>query len=151
MSVTFYGVDHARLETTPYGSFPARIHLHADPQEEFDDPRNMNLAGMNARAVLSFLGVDPGEDLCGELPMPEIRRAIIKARATFGRRAPGFVRDLEVVHGNPRVNPDGTVELRPTKAYIHGIDEGYLWKQLDRLEVLVGELEERGATHLGWG
>jgi hypothetical protein len=74
----------------------------------------------------------------------------MRARATFHQRAHAFVRRSEIVHGSPRVNHDGTVELRPVRVWVGGIDEEYLMRQLDRLGVLVGELAERGATHLGW-
>jgi hypothetical protein len=152
MSVSFFGLDFTRTRITPHGSFPRRIHLHEDAQEDLADPRNVNLANLNARAFLVFLGVqDQREGLYGEVPIPEVRRAIIRARATFHQRARSFVRGSEIVHGKPRVNHDGTVELRPVRVWVGGIDEEYLMRQLDTLEVLVGELAERGATHLGWG
>lgn len=151
MSVSFFGLDLQRIRTTPHASFPRRIHLHDDPQEDIDDPRSVNLANTNARAFLTFLGLGDGEDLYGNAPIPEVRRAIMRARATFHQRAHAFVRRCEIVHASPRVNHDGTVELRPVRVHIAGIDEEYLMRQLDKLEVLVEELAERGATHLGWG
>ena len=75
----------------------------------------------------------------------------MRARATFHQRAYSFVRSPQIINGSPRVNDDGSVELRPVRVHIAGIDEDYLMRQLDKLEVLVGELAERGATHLGWG
>jgi hypothetical protein len=152
MSVSFFGLDFKQIRHTPHGSFPRRIHLHDDPQEDIDDPRSVNLANLNARAFLVFLGVqDAGADLYGSVPIPEVRRAIMRARATFHQRARSFVRGSEIVHGKPRVNEDGTVTLRPVRVWIGGLDEDYLMRQLDKLEVLVGALAERGATHLGWG
>ena len=151
MTVSFFGLDFKRIGTTPHGSFPLRIHLHDDAQDDLADPRNVNLANLNARAFLAFLDLqDQREDLYGEAPIPEVRRAIMRARATFHQRAHAFVRRSEIVHGSPRVNHDGTVELRPVRVWVGGIDEEYLMRQLDRLGVLVGELAERGATHLGW-
>jgi hypothetical protein len=152
MSVSFFGLDFKQIRHTPHGSFPRRIHLHDDPQEDITDPRNVNLANPNARAFLVFLRLqDAGEDLYGNVPIPEVRRAIMRARATFHQRAHAFVRRCEIIHGKPGVNEDGSVELRPVRVWVGGIDEEYLMRQLDRLGVLVGELAERGATHLGWG
>jgi hypothetical protein len=151
VSVSFFGLDHTRLEATPYGTYPAPIHLHDDPDADLDDPRAMNLANDNAAALFGLLGLHADDDLCGEAPLPEVRRAIIRARATFERRVGAFLRDGAVVYGRPRVGDDGTVELRPVRVVAFGIDEQYLWRQLDRLEVLVAALAERGATHLGWG
>jgi hypothetical protein len=151
MSVSFFGLDFKQIRTTPHGCIPLRIRLHDDPQEDLADPRNVNLANTNARAFLSFLGLGDGEDLYGSVPIPEVRRAIMRARATFHQRAHAFVRRCEIVHASPRVNHDGTVELRPVRVHIAGIDEEYLMRQLDRLGVLVEALAGRGATHLGWG
>jgi hypothetical protein len=152
MSVSFFGLDFTRIRTTPHGSIPRRIHLHDDPQDDLADPRSVNLANTNARAFLVFLSLqDAGEDLYGSVPIPEVRRAIMRARATFHQRADSFVRSPEIIHGKPRVNHDGSVDLRPVRVWIGGIDEEYLMRQLDKLEVLVEELAERGATHLGWG
>jgi len=151
MSVTFSGSNHNRMIPTDHGSHPARVYLHESFEEDFEDPRWMNLSCMNARTFLVFLGIEFGEDLYGEMPIPEIRRMILRARNTFDRRAPHFVRSPETIHGTPRSNPDGTVSLRPIRVWIGGIDKDYLARQLDRLEVLVEALAERGATHLRWG
>jgi hypothetical protein len=151
MSVSFLGLDFKQIRITPHGCIPRRIHLRDDPQEDIDDPRSVNLANTNARAFLTFLGLGDGEDLYGSVPIPEVRRAIMRARATFHERAYSFVRGSEIVHGKPRVNDDGTVELRPMRVWVGGINEDYLMRQLDKLEVLVEALAERGATHLGRG
>ena len=151
MSVSFTGSDHTTLEVTSYGSFPRRVYLHSGPDDDFSDPRSMNLSSVNARTFLAFLGIDSGEDLYGELTIPDARRAIIRARATFDHRAHNFMRDQEVTHGAPRINDDGTVTLRPVRLWVGGIDEEYLARQLGRLEVLLEALAEKGATHLGWG
>ncbi len=151
MSVSFYGLDYTRLEVTPYGAFPAHVSLHDDPDGDLSDPRDVNLCNANAVALLGLLGLEPGEGLCGQAPLPEVRRAVIRARATFQRRVRPFLREESVVYGRPRVNEDGTVELRPVRVWRGGIGEDYLARQLDRLEVLVEALAARGATHLAWG
>ncbi len=152
VSVSFFGLDHTRQEVTPYGHcYPARIYLSDDSEGDLNDPRSMNLANDNARAFLGLLGLGTDCDLYGEVPLPEARRAIIRARATFHCRVGAFLREEAVVFGRPRVHDDGTVELRPVRVWIGGVDEDYLARQLDRLAVLVEALAERGATHLGWG
>jgi hypothetical protein len=151
MTVTFNGSDHTRMNTTNHGTYPRRVYLNDNYEADLDNPRSINMASMNARAFLSFLGINSGEDLVGELPIPEVRRAIIKAKATFDSRASRFVRTQEVVHGAPRINDDGTVALRPIRVWVGGIDEEYLWRQLDRLGVLVEVLAAKRATHVRWG
>jgi len=152
MSVSFYGLDHHRSETAPNGhTYPVRVHLSDDPEADLNDPRWMNLTNDNTRAFLAFVDIEGASDLYGEAPLPEVRRAIMRARATFQRRVGAFLRREAVVYGKPRVGDDGTVELRPVRVWVGGIDEAYLQRKLDRLEVLVEALARRGATHLGWG
>lgn len=151
MSVSFFGIDHRHLEATPYGAFPTRVRLSNDAEGDLSDARSVNLANENAVALFGLLGLDPGDGLCGGAPLPDVSRAIMRAKATFRRRVGAFLREDVVVYGEPRVNEDGTVELRPVRVWSAGIDADYLWRQLDRLEVLVQALEARGAKHLGWG
>lgn len=60
-----------------------------------------NWANMNARVMIVFLDLDryEYEDLAGFVPMPEARRAAIKARAQFEKRAPLFERE-QFIDGN---------------------------------------------------
>lgn len=86
MSVTFFAL-------LPDGS---RISL------DIEQPAHLNLANGNARALLCLLGIGPGDSLCGEIPIYKARRAVIRGRATFERRAGSFVRRADLT---PEVGP----------------------------------------------
>lgn len=68
MSVTFYGSK----------SDGTRVSI------PFEHPAFFQLANGNAVRFLMFLGF--GDGLWGEVTLPEARRAVIRARATFDRR-----------------------------------------------------------------
>ena len=140
MSISFYGSN----------SESPSVHLHDDIEADLEDPRGMNLSNDNGKAFLRFLSINPGEDLCGQIGVPEARRAIMKARASFDRKAPTFTRAVVVEHGRPRQNEDGTIEMRPIRYISGGIDEGYLAERLERFAVLVEALAARGATSIEW-
>jgi hypothetical protein len=103
--------------------------------------REMNLSNMNARAFLHFLlGFDPS-DLFGELPIPDARRLVIRARATFADRALLFVRESRDSGGGANL-----------ARYIEqGIDLDYFAARLDQFESLLVALQKAGSTHVTWG
>lgn len=105
----------------------------------FDHPAAVNMSSANGRAFLEFLGLDPGPEPAGEVGMPEARRAIIRARATFARRVRGFTRE-------------GSDTKRPgeTRVVSGGIDDGYFARRLDDFERFVGAVAEMGATSIYW-
>jgi hypothetical protein len=86
----------------------------------------------------------------GEIPVADARRALLRARATLEREAPKHVRPLEIEHGAPRAHEDGTVELRPIRAYVFGLNEAAVTDRLDRFGTFVEAIAERGATHVAW-
>ena len=147
MSVTFAATDATRTETVTLDdgrvlAFPARVH----PQER-EEP---NFSNANARALLALLGL-AGEDLLGEATIPEIRRAILAARARFATRAPQLTRTTTVEYGAPRTNADGTVQLHPVRAVWGGLDEAGLAQRLAFLASFVELAAVAGATHITWG
>ncbi len=77
MSVTFYGL-------TAKGE-PIMLDI--------EDRAHLNLASASAQAFLSCLGIEPGADPAGEVGMSEVRRAIMRARATFERGIGTFTRE----------------------------------------------------------
>jgi hypothetical protein len=158
MSVTFSGSNHNVKRTITFSdgrSFEVAesVHLTDDPEGDFDDPRWLNICQGNACAFLSLLGWAPdgAEDMYGEKPLAEVRRAIMVARATFDRRVQGLVREEEVVYGKPRDNGDGTVTLKPLRVYGAALGTDQLARYLDRLAVLTEALAAKGATHITWG
>lgn len=50
-----------------------------------DHPRNLNMANVNARAFITYLGL-PYENSYGESDIHTVRRAIIKGRALLDKR-----------------------------------------------------------------
>lgn len=109
----------------------------------------VNLCNANASALLGLLGLDPS-DLFGSLPIADMRRAIIRARATFDRRAPGFTRESVTIHGAPVVGADGTVELRPVREFGGGLDVDGLARRLADFSAMVETSAELGATEISW-
>jgi hypothetical protein len=106
---------------------------------DIDDCAHLNLASANARAFLLFLGIEPGDDLSGETTLPEARRAVMRARATFDRTVGGFVRQ-------------GRDTRRPGRCRViqGGIDEGYLARRIDDFEAFLDAVAERGARSIYW-
>lgn len=158
MSVTFSGANHNVKRTITFSdgrSFEVAesVHLTDDPEGDFDDPRWLNLCQGNAYALLQFLGWAPNgsADMYGEKSLPEVRQAIMRAKATFERRAAAYTREEEVVYGKPRDNGDGTVTLKPLRVYGAGLGTDKLASYLDRLAVLTEALAAKGATHITWG
>lgn len=124
MSVTFYG---QKADGKP-------IML------DIEHPAYLNLNFGNGYALLNLLAIPPGEDyLHGEVPMPEARRAVMRARATFERRAGKFTREGSDTKrpGQPRV--------------IQGsLDEDGLAVRLDAFERFLNVVAEMGATSIYW-
>jgi len=107
---------------------------------DIEDPAHLNLANGKARSFLGFLGLEPGEDLYGETSLPEVRRAIMRARATFKRTVGCFARE-------------GSDTMRPGRCRVveGGIDAGYFARRLDDFERFLGAVAERGARSIYWG
>lgn len=124
MSATFYGLTQ---DNKP-------IMLDSE------DAAYLNLNFGNAYALLGLLGLDPGQDyLHGDATLPDCRRAIMRARATFERRAPEHTRE-------------GSDTKRPGKARVisGSLDEDGLAIRLDAFERFVNTVAAKGATSIYW-
>jgi hypothetical protein len=143
VSVSFAALDSRRPRATPLGSFPSAVDVPGWP---FGGP-NWNVG--NARALLGLLGLD-SEDLVGEAGLPELRRALLAARARFDRRAPAFVRPERVEFGAPR-DLDGVVELRPLRLLEGGLDLDGIRRRLRELADFVEAAADLGADAISWG
>lgn len=124
VSVTFYG---RRPDNTP-------VFL------DIEDANWLNFSSANARAFLAFLRLDPGYGPDGEVTLPELRRAVIRARATFERRAPRFVRA-----------PTETTRLGRCRVIVGGIDEAYFERRLGDFERFLNAVVGMGAVAIYWG
>lgn len=147
--------DCARCQGTGVETVPGMDRLY------------LNLNNGNARALLALLGwaaapsqiplgeIRVGEptgefDLMGERALPDARRAVMVARATFDRRAGALVRESETLYGAPRVREDGAVDMRP-RVMVGGLDAEGLRDRLESFAALVEEGATLGAVQVTWG
>lgn len=125
------------MSTTFYGTT-------ADEQSialEYEDPAWLNLANVNAWALLELLRIQARPQWDGRVTVPEARRAVMYARATFARRAPEYVRSRTALGG------PGTGTAR---CLDHGIDEECLALYLERFERFLNRAVSLGATRIYW-
>lgn len=114
--------------------------------EESDRPE-LNLANLNATALLSALAL--ANDFGGQVSLADARRAVMRARARKSLAPFGFA--SEAVHGAPRTNEDGSIELRPLRVHSFGLDADGLKDRVERFASFVEESASRGATVIFWG
>ena len=107
---------------------------------DIEDHAHLNLASANGRAFLSFLGLDPGDGHDGEATLPEVRRAVIRARASFERRAPKFTRAWS-----------DTQSVGACRVVVAGTDEAYFERRLGDFERFVDAVVGMGAASIYWG
>ncbi len=110
-----------------------------------ENPICLNLANHNAFRLLALLGLPVAP--AGECTIAEARRAILRARNV---KVSSYVREDEVVHGAPREREDGAVELRPIRTWIRGLSVEGLAGYVERLDVMVRNGGEAGATKIVW-
>ncbi len=130
-------------------TFVATEANHESPAHR-RDLGELNVVNGNAAVLLALLGF-PAEDLFGEATLPEMRRALMLARARLDRDPTAYTRPAATVVGPPRSNADGTLTARPIRAYVGGLDAGRLTFYLDTLQELVLAAAAAGATHIAWG
>lgn len=106
---------------------------------DLDHPDHLSMNNANARAFLLFLGLLPGDDLCGEVPVFEARRAIVRARATFDRRVGSFTRSAS------DTKRPGQVRLVESS-----IDADYFMMRLAAFERFVLQVAGMGAIAVYW-
>lgn len=144
MSVSFFAQNHldSTMVRTSSGSYKryAKVELPAAWED-------LNWSNGNARLVLSMLGFS-GDDLYGEAPIADCRRAVMRARS---RKAEQYTREEEIVHGAPRTNEDGTVELKPVRMHSFGIDAEGILHRVNAFAQFVEVAAKLGATHIHWG
>jgi hypothetical protein len=121
VSVTFYGLTSAR----------GRIIL------DVEDRAHLNLNDGNAAAFLRFLGLDPGP-LAGEVTIPEARRAVMRARATFDRRVCSYTRE------------GSEAKEIGCRVIVAGIGPDYFARRLDDFERFLGAVAKLGAMSIYW-
>jgi hypothetical protein len=99
-----------------------------------------NWGNVTAAVVLNLLGLGgDSPELAGEVSTVQARRAIIRARATFDRRAPELERPA-------------TDTQRPGEArfIFAGVSTNTLRERLATFERLLGYFASQGCTRVGW-
>lgn len=97
-----------------------------------DEPA-LNVASLNAASLIGLLGL-PEEVAGGSVPLPVMRRALMRARNTLARRAPRFTREPQ----------------RANRFYSHGLSTERLAAYLTALERLCLFAQARGGTLITW-
>jgi len=113
---------------------------------EQDDSPELNLNNDSAQRILAVLGIP--FDHCGEISLPEARRAVLKALNSSGVSA--LERPEEAVYGRPRAQEDGSVALRPLRSYSPPLTTEDILSRVRRFSALVEEAASRGATQISW-
>lgn len=131
MSVDFSAIDKTRSRP---GQYP-------DAGFPVETGEELNLANVTAIALAGLLRIDLGGvlGLCGEITIPEARRAVMVARATFARTAPQ--------HAVAASSGRGT---RGARYHDVGVDEERLRDRLEAFARLVEAAASAGATHIVW-
>lgn len=114
--------------------------------EEESDAPHFNLANDNAGLLFEALGL--GASPYGDLSVPEARRAVMRARSRSDLSP--FTRETEVLHGRPRADENGVVNLRPMRLHSAGVDEAKMASYIDRFSAFVEASASRGATTISW-
>lgn len=149
------GADLAELAACASADCPICGGTGVEPG--FARELTLNLSNWNARALLGLLGLT-GEH--GTVGLPEARRAVMRARATFERRAAQLVGGS---HLGPlgealcaegvRVVHEGNVAriLRGPQVITNELDADGLAERLERFAAFVETAGAMGATELRWG
>lgn len=121
---------------------PVSVNLTDVPALDDMHPDAVNWNNDNARLVFGLLGLisDNDDGLCGECELPKFRRAIVRARALFDKRAPRFTREAETGRG-----------ARGCRYFMGGCSVEQLRQKVDQAERFALAVEKRGATHVTWG
>jgi hypothetical protein len=104
-----------------------------------EDPAFLNMNNGNAHAFLAFLGLPGCHEPSGGASMPDVRRAIMRARATFEKKVGNFTRN-------------GSDTKRPGQCRIiqGGNDESYFARRIEDFEKFLNAVVEKGATSIYW-
>ena len=121
-------------------------NCHGLGVESFDVPvlPELNLANANARILFSILGLDLDKD---EYSISDMKRGIIRG---LNIDLSKFIREDEVIYGEPCYNNDGIVDLRPGKVFIRGLDKERIESYIYRLNDMIQAHEKSGATKFLW-
>lgn len=132
MSVTFNGT-----KKDPSVSWGTRMVRTSD--EAAEDSVGFNLNNGNARSFLLLLEIDE-RDLCGSRSMPDMVRAVQRARASFDYRVDALTRKASQGAGE-----------RGCRWFSGGVDAEYFERRLTEFSELLADWIELGADAVSWG
>lgn len=148
MGIQFSAIDETRTEPGFRGElYPVMIDFSDVTGGEGLPVIDWNMG--NASAMFQLLGL-PTDEQWGQLPLPVLRRAVMRAKARFERTAPSLTRAPSVQHGAPRENADGSIELRPVRVWGGGLDVEGMKTRLNAFSDFIELAAERGATAISW-
>lgn len=106
---------------------------------DHEDPAFLNMNNGNAHSFLAFLGLPDCHEPSGDASLPDARRAIMRARATFEKKVGNFTRE-------------GSDTKRPGQCRViqGGNDESYFARRLDDFEKFLNTVVEKGAVSIYW-
>jgi len=146
MGIQISGTTSRVTHTFKGRTFPEFVTL-PDPWEF-----GVHMSSATARSFLGLLELpfEP-EGLCGACTLPEARRAVMRARATFERKVDNFTVKSETFYSSPRQNNNGAIELRPFRGHDFGVDADRLHRQLERFAEFIEIAAQAGADGFSWG
>jgi hypothetical protein len=142
MSVSFSRVDRSKTTEVEGRTHPGWINGTCE----------VNWANANAAVMLGLMGFSGNDLYVGQEGLPEMRRALMLARARVeSGRAGQMTREDRIVFGAPRAQDDGTMNLRPIRLMEVGLDLEGIRTRLDLFSAFLDEAAKLGADEIWWG
>lgn len=152
MSISFNALDSNNAQILDFGRGPFTAPALLDIEGwEFGGPNFHNAGGAVIIHILSEATDRALDTVSGQVTIHEALRALMAAGHLFDRLAPQHVVEPSVVHGAPRTNEDGTVELRPVRLIDCGLSLEGIERRFDELVSFVDLAAQAGATDISWG
>lgn len=142
MSVSFSKVDRAKTTEVEGRTHPGWV----------EGTQEVNWNNGNAVVMLGLMGFSGNELMYGQEGLPEMRRALMLARARVeSGRAEQMTREDRIVFGPPRAQDDGTMNLRPIRLMEQGLDIEGIKTRLEQFSAYLDEAAKLGADEIWWG
>jgi hypothetical protein len=154
MGIQFTAFDEANIKTVTFSD--GRTATFPDSLDLGEEWEFFSLSNTTGQLVMGGLLGFEFED-CGSASIVELRRAIMRARATFARQAPGLTLAPSHTpggHAGVRTRTEGNVtcmERMGAECHSHGVDEDRLARRLNSIADLVEAAAQAGATGVSWG
>jgi hypothetical protein len=152
MSVTFQALDATRPQSFTCSdgevlTHPSRVEL---PDWEWGGPNFHNAGGAAIVRILAEATGTVLDTVQDSISIHEARRALWAAQARFEQLALKHTFEGEIVHGEPRTDEDGVVELRPVRVINCGLDMAGIERRFGELCRFIDDAVSAGATDISW-